>query len=192
MNRSRPTLSRTVRLAALAGLLLAAGSASAQYDFPRIGLSAAPDRYVDAMEAEIGEEFTMYACVFAHAPGEPLQQPLQSVAWVIHQACCGAYLDLVDVVYNPEFVHVGQSPLSGVVSSAETCVDREGIWLATLTVRLDAPGPGDYLWAAGPYAGAADCDGGTPVFMDMPVNITVPGSTPVVSSSWGTLKARYR
>ena len=109
MNRARPTLCQAVLFAAFAGSLLGTGSASAQYDFPRIGLSAAPDHYVDAMEAEIGEEFTMYACVFANTPGEPLQQPLQSVAWVIHQACCGAYLDLLDVVYNPEFEHVGQS-----------------------------------------------------------------------------------
>jgi len=192
MNIRFPQARRAATIGVLAGALLAAASASAQYDFPRIGLSAAPDRYVDAMEAGIGEEFTIYACVFAHVPGEPLQLPLRSVAWVIHQACCGASLDVVDVQYNPDLLHEGRSPLSGMVSSVEGCLDQDGIWLATLTVRLNAPGPGDYLWAAGPYAAAVDCDGGNPFFMDMPVNITVPASTPSANSSWGTLKAGYR
>lgn len=179
-------------LCLIAGVLLAATPASAQYEFPRIGLSASPDRYVTAMEAEIGEPFDIYACVFGHVPGEPLQQPLQQVAWVVHQACCGAVLDLLDVQYNPEFVHEGQSPLAGMVSSVEGCVDTEGIWLATLTVRLLAPGPGDYLWAAGPYTAPVDCDGTHPIFMDMPVNITIPGGTPAEDSAWGAVKARYR
>ena len=192
MTAAHPGTYRRATVGLLAALLLVAAPAAAQYEFPRVGLSAAPDHYVDAMEAQIGEEFTIHACVFAHVPGEPLQLPLHSVAWVIHQACCGASLDLVDVQYNPDLVHEGASPLSGMVSSVAGCVDQDGIWLATLTVRLNAPGPGDYLWAAGPYAAAVDCDGGNPFFMDMPVNITVPASTPADSPSWGALKASYR
>jgi len=192
MTPRRTDVLRSALLFLAAGVLLAAAPARAQYEFPRIGLSAASDRYVTAMEVEVGVPFEIYACVFGHLPGQPLQQPLQQVAWVVHQACCGAVLDLVDVQYNPEFTHAGESPLSGMVSSVAGCVDAEGIWLATLTVRLLAPGPGEYLWAAGPYSLPVDCDGANPVFMDMPVNITVPGGTPGEDSAWGAVKARYR
>ncbi|MBE0566941.1 MAG: hypothetical protein IH621_13355 [Krumholzibacteria bacterium] len=178
--------------AAVLALALAAVPAAAQWDFPRIGLSAAPDRYVDALTAEVGEEFTLYACVFAHEPDQPLQQQLSLIPWVVHQACCGAWMDVISVELNPALEHVGASPLSGMVSSAAACLDQEGIMLAALTVRLDAPGPGDYIWAAGPYALVEDCEGGHPVFMDMPVTITVPGTTPTEASRWGALKALYR
>ncbi len=173
--------------------LLVAGPAAAQYDFPRIGLSASPTSYVDTMTAEIGHEFTLYACVFAHEPGQPLQQPLHQVSWVVHQACCGAYLDVQSVELNPLLEHTGSTPLAGMVSSVDGCLDESAILLATLTVRLDAPGPGQYLWAAGPYAFAQDCEGGNPIFMDMPVTITVPNnSTPTEVRDWGALKALYR
>jgi len=181
-------------LAAACLLVSIATTAQAQYDFPRIGLSASPDTYVDHVEAEIGETFTLYACVFGNGPGDPLEQPLKSMAWIVHLACCGAAMEVMDVAYNPDFQHEGEGPMTGVTTTTGgECIDQEGIWLATLQVRLDAPGPGDYIWAAGPYDWAVDCNDENPVFMDMPLIITVPGdTTPAADSSWGSLKADYR
>lgn len=184
---------RGLAAALVLGALLVAGPAAAQYEFPRIGLSASATSYVDTVTATVGDEFTLYACVFGHEPGQPLQQPLHQVAWVVHQACCGAYLDVQSVELNPLLDHIGSTPLAGIVSSVDGCLDESAILLATLTVRLDAPGPGQYLWAAGPYAYAQDCEGGNPIFMDMPVMITVPdSSTPTEARDWGALKALYR
>jgi len=178
-------------LAAL--LLLCAGPVSAQDRFPRIGLSAAADSWIDSLTVDLGDTFTIYACVFGHDPGEPLAQPLHDVAWVIHQACCGASLNVAAVDLNPDLVHTGQSPLSGIVSTAPDCIDQDGIRLATLTVELRAEGPGQYLLAAGPYAWAHDCEGGEPVFMDMPVTVTATGAiTPDEPGNWSALKAQYR
>ena len=96
------------------------------------------------------------------------------------------------VEYNPDFTHEG-TPYFGVTSSSETCVDEDAIVLATLTMILDAPEPGDYLAAAGPYAAAYDCEGNSPLFMDMPMTITAYGDiTPVESRTFGGLKAIYR
>lgn len=167
--------------------------AAAQDSFPRIGLSAAADSWVDSLTVELGDTFTIYACVFGHDPGEPLGQPLHDVSWVIHQTCCGASLNVVAVDLNPDLVHTGQSPLSGMVSTAPDCIDRDGIRLATMTAELRADGPGQYLLAAGPYAWAHDCEGGEPVFMDMPVTINATGTvTPNGRRSWSALKAQYR
>lgn len=193
MNTLSGLSKRGFAAALVLGVLLLAGPAAAQYDFPRIGLSASATSYVDTVTAAIGDEFILYACVFGHEPGQPLQQPLHQVSWVVHQACCGAYLDVQSMELNPMLDHVGSTPLAGVVSSVDGCLDESAILLATLTVRLEAPGPGQYLWAAGPYAFAQDCEGGNPIFMDMPVTITVPNnSTPVEARDWGALKALYR
>ncbi len=186
---------RRCALPALAVLLLlrAAGPAAAQDNFPRVGLSAAAGSWVDSLTVALGDTFTLYVSVLGHTPGEPLAQPLHDVAWVIHQACCGATLDVLATDLNPDLDHTGLSPLSGMVSTAAGCIDQDAIRLATLTVRLRAEGPGQYLVAAGPYAWAHDCEGGEPVFMDMPVLVTATGtSTPAAPGSWSGLKAQYR
>ena len=209
MNGSRRTLSRVkARLLSrglkfdimiivalvvlLATSLLLAPRAEAQITFPRLGLSASAESYVDTLDVAMDEPFTVYICAFGFAPGDPLEQDVSVLQWAVHQVCCGAIFETLDVEYNPAFTHFG-SPHMGVTSSSETCVSQDTIWLATLTARLDAPEPGEYLVAAGPINAALDCEGNNPLFMDMPMTITAVGEiTPVESSSWDAVKAVYR
>ena len=172
-------------MASLLALTATAGLASAQTDLPLVGLSGAKDRYVEKVEAPTGEVFTIHACAFGGEEGEALDQPLTVIRWVVFQACCGAYLDLVDVTYNPDLQHTG-NPIGGVVTTLDGCGDEEAIWLATLKVRLRAPGPGSYLWAAGAFGFAEDCEGENVRFGDMPLQMIVAGD-----SSWGALHAEY-
>ena len=53
-------------------------------------------------------------------------------------------------------------------------------------MRLQAPGPGNYLWAAGSFGWAEDCEGEQVRFRDMPLQMIVAGD-----SSWGALHAEY-
>jgi hypothetical protein len=177
---------------ALLALLCLATAAFAQSEYPRIGLSAARDVYLDQITVQPGEAFTLYATVMGPNPGMGLNQPLQSLAWVIHQVCCGGVIDVLNIEYNPDLHHEGH-PLAGVVSTADNCLDQDSIWLATLTVRM-VPGTVDsILWAAGPYGAIRDCDGQSPVFLGQAVTILPEGSsTPNEPSPWGHVKAMYR
>jgi hypothetical protein len=169
-------------------LLLATGTATvaaAQAEPPLVGLSGAVDRYVDRVEAPDGEVITIHACVFGGADREAVDQPLTVVRWVVFQACCGASLELVDVAFNPEFQHTG-NPLAGVVSTLDGCRTGEALWLATLKVRLRAPRPGEYLWAAGSFGPAEDCEGLEIRLRDMPLQMSVPGD-----ASWSALHAEF-
>jgi hypothetical protein len=172
--------------------LLGAVEARSQNTFPRLGLSASPDVYIDTIEVAVGEEFTLYACVFGYEPGQALAQPVSRLSWVIHQVCCGAQVDIIDVQYNPEFTHEGH-PILGVYSTVPACYDQPAINLATLTCVLAQPIPAGVLWAAGPYDASSDCDGGNALFMGMPVSILPDEiTTPTEETAWGTLKALYR
>jgi hypothetical protein len=176
----------------LLAVILLAPRAEAQVSFPRLGMSASAESYVDSLTVTIGEPFTVYVCAFGFEPGEALDQEISVLQWAIHQVCCGAIFETIDTEYNPAFTHVG-SPHMGVSSSSETCVTEDAIWLATITAVLDAPEPGDYLAVAGPIDAAFDCEGNNPLFMDMPMTLTATGDiTPVVNSAWGAVKAVYR
>jgi hypothetical protein len=180
-----------VAAALLIVLLLSASSARAQ--FPRIGISASPDQYIDNLDVVYNEEFTLYVCVFGVDDATPLDQEFSSLSWVLHQVCCGAVLTVQDVQYNPDFQHEG-SPNLGVTSTSEVCVDEPAILLATLTMTITADEDEAYLAAAGPYQQPVDCDGGNPLLMamSMTLNMTGAGSTPTDSPGLGQLKALYR
>jgi len=179
-------------LVLLTVLFLLTANAQAQTVYPRVGLSASPDFHVDTIEVTPGEEFTLYACVFGPAPGEPVDQSFTSLSWVIHQVCCGAEVDIRDFKFNPDLEHTGH-PLVGVLSTSETCYDRDSIILATMTCTLNNPTPGGVLWAAGPFDASHDCAGGNALFMGMAVTIDVEGDvTPAEESRWGSIKAMYR
>ena len=169
----------------LLALVIAADAAPAQSDLPLVGLSAEKDRYVDLVSAPAGAVFTIHACAFGGEDGEALDQPLTVLRWVVFQACCGASLELIDVTYNPDLQHTG-NPLAGVVSTFAGCRDEDAVWLATLQVRLQAPGPGNYLWAAGSFGWAEDCEGEQVRFRDMPLQMIVPGD-----ASWGAFHAEF-
>jgi len=188
---------RTVRPLAvaaffIAALLMLAQQARSQTDIPRIGLSADRFTYVDHITVKPNEDFTLHALVTGFGPGDPINQPVTSLPWVIHQVCCGAVLEIVGIDFNPDLQHAGH-PLAGTISSAETCIDQESIWLATLRVRMLSTEAGDVLWAAGPFGPIVDCDGEVPLFLSMPVTITLDGEpTPTETSGWGQIKAMYR
>ena len=190
---SRSTVIISFSLALLAVLvLLTATVARSQTSYPRVGLSASPDEYVDTIEITPGEEFTLYACVFGPGPGEPVDQPFTSLSWVIHQVCCGAEIDIRNLRFNPDLEHVGH-PLVGVLTTAATCYDQDSILLATMTCNLTNPAPGGVLWAAGPFDASHDCQGGNALFGGMAVTINSEGDVlPVENSRWGSLKAIYR
>jgi len=173
-------------------LLLSTSVARAQLVYPRMGLSASPDAYVENIEVTVGEPFVLYACVFGNEPGQALDQPVSNLSWVIHQVCCGAQVDILQIEYNPEFTHEGH-PILGVSSSVPECYDQSVIYLAKLTCVLAEPIPFGVLWAAGPYDASSDCEGGNALFMGMPVNI-LPDEvvTADESRSWGTVKSLYR
>lgn len=180
-----------VAVAFLVVVMLSASSARAQ--FPRIGISASPDTFVDTIDVTLGVEFTLYACVFGVDAETPLDQEFSSLSWVLHQVCCGATLSVENVVYSPGFQHQG-TPAQGVVSSSEVCVNEPGILLATLTMIMAADEDGEYLAACGPYQQPVDCDGANPILMGMSMmlNLTGAGSTPNGSFDLGEIKALYR
>ena len=176
----------------LALLFLIATNARAQTVYPRVGLSASPDFHVDTIEVVPGEEFTLYACVFGPAPGEPIDQSFTSLSWVIHQVCCGAEVNINDFDFNTDLVHTGH-PLVGVRSTSEVCYSQDTIVLATMTCTMTNPTPGGVLWAAGPFDASHDCADGNALFMGMAVTINVEGEpTPTEDNRWGSIKAMYR
>ena len=177
----------------LAALALGAGAASAQFvTFPRVGLSAAPDRYEPTLAVEGQDPFDVYV-IAVPAEGEAVfGHGFTSFEWAVLEACCGGAAEVVTETYNPACQHEG-GIYAGVTTTLDACTGGEAILLATLTVSMDAPEPGEYLAAAGPFAPAFDCEGNNPLFMDMPMTITVNGEpTPTLGSTWDSLKAIYR
>jgi len=186
------TLSFSIALSVALVLFLFITNARAQTEYPRMGLSASPDEYVNTIEIVPGEDFTLYACVFGPGPGEPVGQPFTSLSWVIHQVCCGATVDIRDFQFNPDLDNTGH-PLVGVVTTTATCYDKDSVLLATITCNMNNPTPEGVLWAAGPFDASYDCQGGNALFMGMAVTINADGDAlPVEESRWGSIKAMYR
>lgn len=171
-------------------LVLIASSAQAQY--PRLGVSASPDEFIDNLDVTLDEEFQLYVCVFGIDDETPLEQDFSSLSWVLHQVCCGAVLTVTNVEYSPDFQHEG-SPVFGVVSTPAACVSGPIIRLATLTMAISATDSGGYLAACGPYEHALDCDGENVLIMGLSMVLNLAGSsTPTEDSSWDHIKAIYR
>ncbi len=184
---------RALGCAATIVLLLVAGPGWAQFEsLPRIGLSASATSYVDSIVTDIGEPFTVYICIFGPDEKTPLQETISSVPWVIHQVCCGAAMEILDVQYNPEMEHTGH-PLSGVRSTSGTCLQRDSLLLATLLVRITADQPGQFLWASGLADAYVDCNDDHPLFQGLAVLIMADGGqVPDDQTSWGAVKSMYR
>ncbi len=189
---SLPVIGLITGFALLAILFLFVANATAQVTYPRVGLSASPEEYIDTMNVASGEEFTLYACVFGPGPGEPVGQAFTSLSWVIHQVCCGAEIDILDFQTNPDLEHTGH-PLLGVQTTSETCYDEDLVVLGTLTCTLTNPTPGGVLWAAGPFDASHDCEGGNALFTGLAVTINAEGDAlPTDDTRWGSIKAMYR
>ncbi len=187
---SRKWLYFTVAVASLLFLVLGVTSARAQA--PRLGLSASPDHYIESIDVALGEEFEIYICVFGVDDDTLLEQDFASLAWVLHQVCCGAAILVDSIDFNPNFQHEGL-PSLGVISSSEVCVTEPSILLATLHVTMIADADGAYLLAAGPYQPAVDCEGNNPVMMGMAMVINLSGATTLAETeTWDSVKAEFR
>ena len=174
-------------------VILMLSASAARAPFPRIGISAAPDFQLDTLDVVLGQEFTLYVVVLGVDAETPLDQEYASLAWVLHQVCCGATLSVENIVYNPDFQHQG-TPNQGVISSSEVCVDEPVLLLATMTMLMAAEEDGDYLAACGPYQQPVDCEGGNPILMGMSMmlSLTGAGSSPNDSLGLQEIKAMYR
>jgi hypothetical protein len=188
-------------------LILMPGGAWAQFqDYPRLGLSAAPDAYVDSLTVQPDQEFTLYLVATGPNGTEPLPFGISSLQWAVFAGCCGVIFDIHEVTYNPQLDHVGH-PLAGVVSTAPDCLDVDFLLLATLDFQIINAVPGTYLMPAGATGPAWDCAAESHLFLDLTVSVrleeggvvsTVPndssdGSSPASGpQTWGGVKANYR
>jgi len=164
----------------------------AQTDFPRLGLSAAPDAYISTIEVAAGEPFQVYVVAKGPDGSDVLPFDLLSLEWAVFAPCCGASYEIIAMEFNPLLDHVGH-PFSGVDSSSEICLDDDFLYLASLTFEMRVELPGNYILPAGAIGPAYDCDGESHFFFDLTVEAIVDGGfTPNVTSTWGALKASYR
>lgn len=179
-------------MALILAMVVLAGQAHAQFAFPRIGFSAQADAYVDTLNISPGETFDLHVLALGQDEGQPLGYALLGISWIVYQVCCGASLEVANVVYNDAYTHTGD-PLFGVESDLNGCTEEDFLYLATITATLNAPQNGEYVMAAGPFLNAVDCLGESPPFMDMPIRIRVGGNgVSNDETSWGSLKAIYR
>ena len=180
--------------------------AAAQFeDYPRLGLSASPAAVVDSLTIGPGAPFDVHMIAIGPEGDEPLGFGIASLQWIIYTGCCGVYLEVLAVDYNPLLDHVG-SPLEGVVSTAQNCLFEDVLHLATITLRIIEPTQGLAMLPAGAAGPGLDCDGGSRLFFDILFNAYIDPSIisgvpdempsgeqpPRESSSWGALKAVFR
>lgn len=164
----------------------------AQTEFPRLGLSAAPDAYVGTLEVSAGEPFQLYVVAKGPNGSDVLPFDLLSLAWAVFAPCCGASYEILDIEYNPLLDHVGH-PFTGVDSASEICLEDDFLYLASLTFEMRVELPGNYILPAGAIGPAYDCEGESHFFFDLTVEAIVDGGfTPNDKSTWGALKSRYR
>jgi hypothetical protein len=179
--------------------------ASAQFeDIPRLGLSASANSVVDSISVAPGAPFDLYMIAIGPEGNEPLSFGVSSIQWVIYSGCCGVYLEILGVDYNPLLEHVG-TPLDGVVSTATDCLFTDVLCLATIRLRILEPTQGIAMLPAGAAGPGYDCDGGSRLFFDILFNAHLDGSIisgvpdelppaerPLADASWGALKALFR
>jgi hypothetical protein len=181
---------RTTALILLLGL--AAAPASAQYtEFPRLGVSAAPDRYVSEISVADDATFEVHVLVLGPDDDTPLDAGFQSFTWAMLEACCGGAAILVDVDLAGPWEHVG-SCLGGMVSSSDQCPMEGSFRLATLTLQMATHIPGDYWLLCGPINLAYDCAGTGIVMTDMPVLVHYANNVPVERSTLSSVKSSFR
>jgi hypothetical protein len=177
---------RTVTLTALA--LLLAAPAMAQIMFPRIGISAAPDRYVSTVEVYGDETFELYIVALPAEDQVVHQHDYGTFQWAVLEACCGGAAEIIAEDYNPEFEHQG-SAYGGVVTTSEECMNGQAVLLCTLTLQMDTDDPGVYYVMAGPLALSQTCAGDDVVMTDMIAFVNYEaGATPVERTSLTAVK----
>ncbi|MEZ4387942.1 MAG: hypothetical protein R3D98_10290 [Candidatus Krumholzibacteriia bacterium] len=192
MARSATPIRRSIlSLAALLVLLLSL-PASAQYlTFPRIGVSAAPDRYVSEIDVHGDATFELYVVALPPEDQSAFAQEFGEFQWAVLEACCGGAAAIVAEDFNPACEHVG-SPYGGVVTTSEVCMSGEAVWLCTLTLQMVVDQPGRYYVVAGPLALAQTCGGEGVVMTDLLVDVNYTTDvTPVETLSLSRIKALF-
>jgi len=191
MTRSLVRIHRSALVAACLMVLLAV-PASAQYlTFPRIGVSAAPDRYEPEIDVHGDEPFQVYVVALPAEGQAEFTHEFGQFQWAVLEACCGGAAAIIAEEYNPSCEHVG-APYAGVVTTSEECMSGEVVWICTLTVQMVVDEPGSYYIAAGPLALSQTCDGQDVVMTDLMVYVNYTSDvTPVESTSLSDVKGLF-
>jgi hypothetical protein len=182
----------TIALTILVQLALVA-PVQAQYpSYPRLGLSAAPDRFELDISVHGDETFELHVVVLPPEGETVHAHDYSYFEWAVLEACCGGAAVILDEDYNPQCQSDGTS-LGGIQSVFDECQGGEVIHLATLTLQMAIDQPGIYWIIAGPLDAALTCDGQPVVMTDMLVNVHYTTDvTPVESSSWSGVKNLFR
>jgi hypothetical protein len=183
-----PTLRRVACLA----LFVAPTLAGAQWEpTARLGLSAAPDHYVDTIAPQVGDPFTLHVILTGMADDQPLDFALRSVEWVIHTVCCGdSPVGVTELVHAPGFVTEGD-PYVALVSLTDLCPAGPTILLATATFEWLLEGETEFFLSAGSLTGALDCDDEGHLLQTLTVLVTGQDPSPVAASTWTGIKALF-
>lgn len=191
MIRSFVSIRRAALVAACFMVLLAVPSAAQYLTFPRIGVSAASDRYEPEIDVHGDEAFQIHVVALPAEGEEALTHDFGQFQWAVLEACCGGAAAIIAEQYNPAYEHVG-SPYAGVVTTSEECMSGEVVWICTLTVQMVVDEPGNYYIAAGPLALSQTCDGQGVVMTDLMVFVNYTSDvTPVESTSLSDVKALF-
>ncbi len=185
---------RTLLSTVVLTLFLTAGAVAAQGEYSVLGLSAAPDAYVDEIDVAYGQDFQLYVIIAGPGAVEPLTRDFVSVNWAVLQACCGGSpATLIESdLHTDQLVHEGD-PIYGVHTSAPTCVDAEIITVATLTFTwLYEPVTGPFLLGAASMSAAEFCGGETEFLSGCSVRVAPLGYTPAADHTWGEVKSLFR
>jgi hypothetical protein len=185
---SHSMIRRLVMLGALAALLI---PVAAQSGYPALGLSAAPDSYVDEITVEYGSNFTLYV-VLMGSDGEALPFDLSTINWALLGSCCGgspAYY--IDTILTSEMTHTGD-PTLAISSTAETCVTSDFIMLAEVSFNwIYQPNTTFHLGVAN-LSAAVDCEDEPWILTGAPLLVIPTGLVPNESDTWSGIKAIYR
>ena len=188
MNRTRNSWAAVGLLAGLTW----AGAASAQWEpTARLGLSAAPDQYVETIAPTIGEPFTLHVILTGMNEDEPLAFNLQSVTWLIHTVCCGdSPVGVTDLVYGDGITAVGD-PYEEVTTSVPDCPGGETLLLATAQFEWLLEGETSFLLSAGALTAGLACDDSAHLLQTLVVDVVGQDPSPVEADTWSGIKALY-
>ena len=194
--RSTTTITTLLAVAVImvAANMLAANAAVAQ-EFPRLGLSAAPDRYESIIETEAGSPFTLYIIATGSDDREKLPFDLKSVDWVVYSACCGDSPVLITEIVLPQNTTAEGNPYFGMrTTAAADCIAEPTVLLATLVFDWIPATRASFPLAAGAIVPAVDCEGDEHVLAGLNVQVLVKGGSLVPNGdpTWGRLKSYFR
>jgi hypothetical protein len=189
----RDHLKRRASMLASMAVLLAACSVDAQFEaYPRLGFSAAADRYQPTITVQGDEIFELHIIVTPPDGEAGLAHDFAAFHWAVLQFCCGGAADILSEQFNP----AGQSEgdiLFGIHTTFAECVSGEVIHLATLSMQMTVDVSGRYGVFAAPLSQALTCDDQPVVLTDMMVYVDFStDSTPVAASSLSGVKALFR